>query len=164
MFQQLINSIIKPSRSQIADIMFDIDLFFNYLNQYGQIIDVWYFQNVFTSNYWEYLGNYNWLSQKKQDFIHQGIMSIVLTMCYQHMEQTRKISSSNQDSILRSLEHFRSDNVKSKKLRNIVISSMNLIKEQNTENYSEETKSEIYNSILWTIKNIILINILLYFH
>lgn len=154
MFQQLINNYSRSKREKVTDILFDIELFYGYLQQYGQIIEIWYFQNVFTTKYWEYLDYYSWLSPQKQTKLHQGILSLLLFKCYQHLENTAKMDDDVIRDILYSINRFHTSSLTSMRLKSMVKKAISIVL-NNSSNYSE---NELLESITWTLKNIVLTN------
>ncbi len=154
MFQQLVNNYIQPKKDKVSDILFDIELFYCYLQQYGQIIENWYFQNVFRTNYWGYLENYRWLTTKQQNFLHQGILSILLFKCYQHLENTSKINESDIGRIKYSVNSFHPNTLLSKRLKTIVEKAITMVENGTCDN----SENELLESITWTLKNIVLKN------
>lgn len=158
MLQQLINSVFRPKKEIVSDIFFDIDLFNNYIIGNGQLFDEWYFRNIFTTEYWNYLNNYGWLSRNEQNKLHQGILSILLFLVLHFLEGKNRIIEDHLDEINRSLDNFNSNNGKSLKLHQLVKESLKLLKRKNSGVNDEEINAEIYKSITWTLKNIILVD------
>ncbi|RLD37127.1 MAG: hypothetical protein DRI89_15510 [Bacteroidetes bacterium] len=156
MFQQLLNSVFKPDKKIVSDIFFDIDLLYGYISNNGQVFDEWYFKNIFTIAYWNYLNNYSWLSNDEQARLHQGILSMILFLLLLLLEDKNKGIEKHLVDISKSLYSFKSNNSSSLKLCQLVRSSIKLLERKKTNGHNEETNTAIYKSISWTLKNIIL--------
>ncbi len=154
MFQQLRNNHNRSKRDKVTDILYDIDLFYTYLQLYGQTFEIWYFQNVFTARYWEYLGNFNWLNPQKQAFLHQGILSLILFKCYLHLENTSTMDKVVIREISHSINKFHINNSTNSRLLTMVKKAIVFVK----DDMGNELENEILESMAWTLKNIILLH------
>jgi hypothetical protein len=157
MFQLLLNNFRRSEKEKVKDVLFDIELFFNYLERYGQIIDEWYFHNVFSANYWKFLKHYGWLDNSRQEFLHQGVLSMILFQCHQHLEGISMLTNGRIISMKSSMDQFKTTSPTTNKLHVIVQDAITLIKNNNSDEHSlKRSKTEIYSSVLWALKNVIL--------
>jgi len=154
MFQQLINNYFRPNKSKITDVLFDIELFFNYMQQYQQYDDVWYFQNVFSSSYWNYLGRYSWLSTEQQNYLNQGILCIILFRCYQHIEGSNRFRDNEILEIKSSILKYNIEDIPSIEMKNIVITAIRSLENMDTS----ICDCEVIKSISRTLRSTVVMN------
>ncbi len=154
MFQQLIHTCLKPKKAKVDIVLFDIDLFYSYIRQCGNIIDTWYFQNVFTEDYWKYLGSFKYYSTNRLNQLHQGILCILLFKYFHHIQQLSVLGEREIVSIQNAVRRLHCLTPLTYKLQAIVLKSISSIEQAN----GKANENEILSSISWTIKHIILTN------
>ncbi len=158
MIQHYIYGFLGLNKKKVSGIFLDIELFYNYIQQNGQIFDEWYFNNIFDIKYWNYLNNYKWLSNKETDMLHQGILNLILFLCYQNLEDNNSTIHKHLSEIQKSLIRFSSKSPKTQKLYHLVEKAIKLVENKKDDGYNIEINTEIYKSITWTLKNIILVD------
>jgi len=146
----------KFDEKAVDDIFYDIGFFKQYIIHNEPLLDEWYLKNIFTIKYWNYLHNYKWLNSNRLDYLQQGILSLLLFINYQYLENRNRIIVAHIDTINKSLKNFSSHNQKTLKLYRMVKSSIGKVERKMAGDFNSETNIEIYKSITWTLKNIIL--------
>ena len=145
-------------KSIVDDIMADIDLFYSYLQQNKEVFDEWYFKNVFTSPYWNYLQNYNWLSKSEQDYLHQGILNFILFMSYQSLEEKSEVIDRNINEVSKALNNYVGNGIDTRKLKEITLKALRQVEHKTTDANIIQNRNEIYRSLKWALTNIIINN------
>ena len=158
MIHQILYRVFRSDKKKIKDILYDINLFYKFINQNGRILEDWYFQNVFTSKYWLHLSDYKWLTEDKLAYLHQGILNILLFRIHQHLEEGGTFTQIVFIDLQNALNSYTSQNRTSVKLSNLVKDALELAKLKQQGKYDSNTNGEIYKSITWTLKHTILIN------
>jgi len=157
---QVINHYTYKNRNNnkliISDIIIDIELFFDFVKQNEQTIDSWNFEKVFTIQYWNYLQNYYWLQNDKQDRLHQGILSMFLFLSLLYLNNSCFIIITYLNPISKSLETYSSTNNNSIKLHKMLSKTLVLVKEKKNNVSKPDSNQKIYKSITWMLKYIIL--------
>jgi len=154
--RQLANNIFSIDKSRITLVLDEIELFYYYLLNNDEIYDDWYFKNIFTTEYWYYLKNYNWLSPAKQDYLHQGILNFILFLSYNSLEHKSNTIDSHLFKIEKAVRNFVSDNKKSLLLKSYTLKSIDLLKQKSLDANDNKRKAEIYKALKWTLINVIL--------
>ena len=144
-------SFSKASKDKVAMIFSDIDYFNNYIHQFGTITDARFFEKVINSKYWRYLKKFSWLDYNSQQYLDNGVLTILLFMAYMVQEGQIQISERKLKAINRYLLFFNADNDKTIKLHKFTIDAYMSL---HYENYNNN--HEIMKSISWTLDNIIL--------
>jgi hypothetical protein len=155
MIRQLANNIFSIDKSRVTIVLDEIDLFYHYLQNNTDMFDDWYFKNIFTTQYWYYLKNYKWLSVNKQDYLHQGILSFIMFLCYNSIEGQPNIIDSHLGEVEKAIRDFASNNKKSLALKSFSLRAIELLKHKSNHTDDDNNKAEIYKSIKWTLINII---------
>ncbi len=158
MVNNILYRVFRSDKKKIEDVLYDINLLYKYINQNAHIIDSWCFQTVFKSKYWLYLLNYKWLTDKELDYLHQGVLNIILFRIQQHLEESGTFPQKVFLDIQNSLNYFSSKNETSVKLCRMVKDALKLAMLKQEGKYDNTTNGEIYKSITWTLKNTILKN------
>ncbi len=158
MIHQILSRIFRSDKKKVKDILYDINLFYKFINQNGRILEDWYFQNVFTSKYWLHLSDYKWLTEDKLAYLHQGILNILLFRIHQHLEEGGTFTQIVFIDLQKALNSYTSQNETSVKLSNLVKDALELAKLKQQGKYDSNTNGKIYKSITWTLKHTILIN------
>jgi hypothetical protein len=155
MLQQLKNIYRKPSVKKVSGVLQDIDLFYNYLYESGHGIDTWYFENVFKENYHLYLQNFRFLDTNTEQYLHQGVMCIILFKCYQITNNDSWPSMNELDKISDSLSNIKSADTITKGVKIRLEKAISLSK-QKTRSMNDD---EWLRSISWIVKNVVMKNI-----
>ena len=138
------------------DILNDIELFYNYIRQNGQITDEWYLSNTFKHNYWSYFHSISWLSSERENYLHQGILNFILFMSYQYLDSKGDHIKSISQKAFRLIYNFISKDKKTEQLRSIVIRTLIMVEKKKRGSFNIANNSEIFKSITWTLQNTIL--------
>ena len=156
MLRHLLNITFQIDKAKVDDVMNDIDLFYSSLQQYDGTFDDWYFKNVFTAPYWQYLKHYKWLSTKEQNYLHQGVLTFILFMSYQYLNGKTNIVESRLKEIAGVLKQFNGNNSKTNKLKDMTQNAVEMAQQKKSGNFSNNSK--IVKSIKWILTNIIIEN------
>ncbi len=154
MFHRVINNIFKIKRKEISEVIYDIDLFYNYLRQNKYVVDEWYFNNVLTIDYRRYLKNFNWMKQDELSYLHQGVLNLILFKLYFLCEKPDSVLYPSR-SLARALNNFESINPKTNKLLNLAKKTLIILEQKQENNTDTPFNPEIYESIKWTTQNIL---------
>ncbi|MCF6171236.1 MAG: hypothetical protein L3J66_09695 [Bacteroidales bacterium] len=158
MLAKLKQTVFRNNKKKVSEIMNDIHLFYQYIDENGQLIDYWYFDHVFTANYWNYLRNYKWLSSHEQDFLHRGILSMLLFMGYLYLDGKADPFIGHLSEIKSAVANFHSHKAQNKKLSGMVNNALDLAEKKQGGHFNSETHTDIFKSISWTLKSIVLAN------
>ncbi len=156
MLRHFLNNTFQIDKARVDDVLNDIGLFYSSLQKYNGAFDDWYFKNVFTAPYWQYLKYYKWLSTEEQNYLHQGILSLILFMSYQSLQEESDIVENNINNILNALEIFNGNNNKTNKLKSLTQNAIEMAQQKFKGELSDNNK--IISSIKWTLTNIIIKN------
>ena len=157
MLQQLLHN---PSNKKYRpeDIINDIDFFYALLQQNPELLDNRFFEKIFPAPYWKFLKHFDELEKEELDYLHNGILGILLFMGYQYLyEKGDKIVKAHKE-IADSLHAFSSGNEKTEKLKGLVLETLNKVVRKKAGEFDKNQNNEIYKSITWTLKNIVLNN------
>ena len=160
MLKQLIHSVFKADTKEVIQITSDIKSFYrNIVENHKDVVDDEpYFNKVISTKYWSYLNYTKGLNVQEQDFLQQGILSILLFLSFHYLDNKEGQIGSNSTEIYKSLMHFHSINNISMKLRSKLMNAIIMVEKKKNGHYDQESNSEIYKSITWTLQNIILTN------
>ncbi len=156
MLQRIVNNILYYSRSEVQEVIYDIGLFYEYLRQNEKLIDQWHFKNVFSAQYWRYLRHYNWLKPEEINYVHQGILNLILFKTYLNLGDERQINTIASGKIIKAVNKLESSNALTIKLENKVVNALRLVANNRNTLLNDEKRSEIYKSVNWALKHIIL--------
>jgi len=137
-------------------VIYDIDLFYEYLRQNEKLIDQWYFNNVFSAEYWRYLRNYNWLKPDDLNYIHQGILNMILFKIYSNLEGKEPENKISSKKIIKAINKLETNNMLTVKLGNEVANALSLVGNNKKRLENNDKRSKMYKSINWALRNIIL--------
>jgi len=155
MFQRL--SINTPcfKRTNVTKTIYDIDLFYSYLRQNTINIDEWYFDNIFSLEYHNYLHNYNWLHQRELDYLHQGILNLILFKHYRINEQTNTLDTKyNLKKVSRAIAKLKTSSPITYKLQTMVLNALKSVGKNKNDDVINDI--DVLKSIKWSLQNIIL--------
>jgi len=155
MFQRLLSNTIHFKRKEISNVIEDINLFYSYLRQNNLDINDWYFDNIFTLKYHNYLHNYSWLNKRELDYLQQGILNLILFKYYRGIGETSTSVNKNVlRKVTRVIAKHNPPNPITQKLQTLVL---NALKSGvgNHNNYIIND-NDILKSINWSLQNIIL--------
>jgi hypothetical protein len=150
MFQQLFNKLLLRKRIPVMEVLDEITLFYSNLNENKEVIDEWCFSHVFNTDYCNYLKNYSWLEQEKLDYLHQGVLNLVLFKMFSLMGNNKHSSKREMHMVLHRIDKFTPLSIKTKKLAELTKRSISIL------NGNTGNKNEINKIISWTLNNIIL--------
>jgi len=140
----------------VSDILVDIELFYSYIRQNGQITDEWYLSNMFTYNYWSYFQANNWLSPERENFLHQGILNFILFMSYQYLDNKGNHIEKISQKAFKSIYIYTPQDKKTEELKSMVINTLIMVEKKKRGDFDIANNSEIFKSITWTLQNTIL--------
>ncbi|RLD60256.1 MAG: hypothetical protein DRJ05_04990 [Bacteroidetes bacterium] len=158
MFKQFIHTVFKAESKEVTQITSDIKSFYKNIeeNSASCMADGRYFNNLITAKYWGCLNLKKGLSNREQDFLQQGILSMLLFLSFHFLENKGGPIGSHTIEIYKSIMYFRSPNQESMKLHHLTMNAITLVEKKKHGRFNQETNSEIYKSITWTLQNIIL--------
>ena len=136
--------------------LFDIRKFYYFIKRNDQIIDKWCFENVVTIKYWNYLYNYNWLNNEEREQLQQGIMSMLLFLCFLYLNNTSFIIINHLAKIKKAINAFKPSCKKSIILHHELTNALKMAEEKKEGSFNFDNNKEIYKSISWTLDKIIL--------
>ena len=157
MLQRIVNNVFNYSRAEVQEVIFDIHFFYKNLRQNKHIINEWHFKNVFSVPYWQYFKNYRWLNHEEEDFLHQGILNLLLFRLY-------FIASSGKPPLLelklnqikKSLCNLKTSNAKTLKLQKYVFNLLRAFEGSIPGTGKFVNPNSFHKAINWTLYNIIL--------
>ena len=158
MLQQFFHNTPENKKYSPKDILYDIDFFYSSLQQTPGLIDNRFFEKIFRAPYWKFLKHFDELDKEELDYLHQGVMGILLFMGYQYLfDKGDQIAKAHKE-ITGSLYRFSSDNGKTEKLKDLVLETLKMVALKKAGQLDVNRNNEIYKSITWTLKNIVLNN------
>jgi len=158
MILKFINKVFSPEKQSVPHVISDIGIIYNYIQQNGEIYDEWYFQNVFTLKYWNYLKYYPWLSPEEQDYLICGCLNIILFLSNRYLEKRESFIQNHFSEINDVVNAFYPLTGTHKILYYIVKEALILVGKKINGLEYQGRRNNIYHSISWTLKNTILIS------
>ncbi len=152
------NTSVKNEKYKVKDIMNDIALFYSLLQQNQEIFDNRFFEKIFPAPYWEFLKHFDELDEEELDYLHQGVLGILLFMAYQYLYGKGDQMADAHKKITGCLHAFSSGNEKTEKMKSMVLKALNMVALKKSEQFDMNRNNEIYKSITWILKNIVLNN------
>jgi len=153
MIQQVLHRIFRSEKNKVKDMFYDIALFYKYINQNLHKLDELYFQKMFSKRYWVYLNSYPWLTDEKQDYLHQGILNIMLFQIHKHLEENDDLSKATLLVFKKALYSYSPRDKITNDLCNLAKDTILLITLKQQGKHNSNTNGKIYKSITWTLKN-----------
>ncbi len=159
MFKQIIHTLIRANKKEIARIMSDIRFFYKNLkeNDTNIMIDDC-FDKAVKNKYWNYLNYERGLTNPEKDYLQQGIMSILLFACFHYLDNKELAIASDSVDIHNSLLRFRCTNRISCDLHYKLMDAIIMVEKRKNGVLDQGEKNKLYKSIAWTLQNIILKN------
>lgn len=152
--------LFQSSRKRLTNVMHDIDLFYTYLNKNNANIDEWYFRNVFTEDYSQFLKNYTWLSKEEINYLHRGVLSLLLFKSFSMIQggNYKQLTANNINSELNLIKFSTTDPL-TEKLRKLTLGAIKLQKKSKKKKIESNENKELVRSVTWTLHNIVLTNV-----
>jgi hypothetical protein len=158
MLKQIIHTVFKTEKKVLPNIILDINSFYDIIATDNFDTCDWDFDNMVSGKYWLFLDNKYKAFETEKDFIQQGILTLLLFMVFQLLDDRANLSIGQLKGIKKSIYNFESDNTKSIKLLGFVQNAIILAELKTLYKTDESPNEDIYRSISWTLQNIILLN------
>jgi hypothetical protein len=158
MLKQIIHKVFKTEKKALPQIISDINSFYEIIATDSFDTCDWDFDNLISGKYWLFLDSKYKGFKTERDFIQQGILTMLLFLVFQLLENRTRLSIVQLKEIKKSIYNFKNGNAKSIKLFGFVQNAINLAELKTLCKTDKGSNEDIYRSISWTLQNIILIN------
>ena len=155
MFRQFVYKLSQPNKNKVYSVIRDIDYFFAYIKQNGEIND-WQFRQIFPAKYWNYINYFSWLTAVEQNYLITGCLSITLFIAHSYLENNGNLIPENYSDIEKALNSFTPKTSTHERLYYMVKEALIFTWKKMNNIETKEHKNNIYQSIGWTLNNIIL--------
>ena len=147
------------NHKRLNEVMYDIDLFYSYLEKNNAKIDEWYFRNVFTSNYYYFLKNFSYLNNEEQNYLHRGVLTLMLFKSFSKIQSGNyDQTNDNYKNTEAKLVKFSTTNPLTEKLRKLTLGAIKLIEKSKNKKIESNVNKELIRSVTWALHNIVLTN------
>ena len=159
MFQVIRNMLFHTTHKRLNEVMYDIDLFYSYLEKNNANVDEWYFRNVFTLNYCYFLKNFSYLKNEEQNYLHRGVLTLMLFKSFSKIQSGNYFQAKeNYKNTEVKLVKFSTTDPLTEKLRKLTLGATKLLKKTKNKKIDSNENKELIRSVTWALHNIVLIN------
>lgn len=159
MFQSIRNMFFHTNQKRLNEVMYDIDLFYSYLEKNNANVDEWYFRNVFTIDYCYFLKNFSHLNNEEQNYLHRGVLTLILFKSFSKIQGGNyfQTQDSCKDAELK-LSKFSTTDPLTDKLCKLTLGAIKIIEKSEKKKIESNENKELIRSVTWALHNIVLIN------